>query len=370
MGRIGVRKKKKFRTFIGITFRLGLIVAALCLFISYISSYIDPSRFSVPFFFGLYFIPILAVNLLLFIVALLLRSKSAWIPFIAILPTMLFAERFYKFGSSKADVKDANIVKIETYNVGKFYLSKEKLSIPKALNGVVSQIKESQPDIVCLQEVFFQNVDVIAKIFPDYKYQTHHLFIYGRGNVSGNLILSKYEIIHGEVINFKHSTNLSLCADIVIHKDTIRVYNNHLESNAISPTTLIKNIRENKTNSKVLSEEIINVHSKLSTTGKRRAKQVEAVLKNIQHSPYPAIICGDLNDIPMSYTYHKLYTGNKDTFRESGKGFSATYSMAWPLLRIDYVFIPQHFISVSHTTVKCNYSDHYPVIAEFAIPIQ
>ena len=80
------RKKRRIPLLFGITFRFVLTVAALCLFLSYISSYIDPSRFSAPLFFGLYFIPILAINIILFMIALLGRSKSVWIPLIAILP--------------------------------------------------------------------------------------------------------------------------------------------------------------------------------------------------------------------------------------------------------------------------------------------
>ena len=68
----------------------------------------------------------------------------------------------------------------------------------------------------------------------------------------------------------------------------------------------------------------------------------------------------------MSYTYHKLSYGNKDTFKEAGHGFSATFSLLWPLFRIDYVFIPESFKGVSHNTIRCNYSDHYPVVAEFS----
>ena len=69
----------------------------------------------------------------------------------------------------------------------------------------------------------------------------------------------------------------------------------------------------------------------------------------------------------MSYTYHKLSYNRKDTFKESGKGFAATYSVLWPMLRIDYVFIPESFEGLSHKTIKCDFSDHYPVVTEFTI---
>ncbi|MBO7563007.1 MAG: endonuclease/exonuclease/phosphatase family protein [Bacteroidales bacterium] len=366
MGRVRGRKRRRVPRFFGITFRLVLIVAAACLFLSYISSYIDPSKFSLPLFFGLYFIPILFVNILLFLIAVLSRSKSAWITVVALLPALLFTERFFRFGSSKKSGAESNAIKIETYNVGRFILSASKQTKAATMDSVVHQIQNSSPDIVCLQEMRLDSIGLANKVFPGYRYRTFHLFGSSKGKRTGNMILSKYEIINGGVLKFKQSTNLSLYADIVINKDTVRVYNNHLESYAISPTALIKRIREKKSKSEEVAEEIINVHTKLKNTVIRRSGQVSSILKNIHKSPYPAIICGDFNDTPMSFTYHKLSYGSLDTFKESGRGFSATYSMLWPLLRIDYIFIPKTFKGFSHQTLKVKHSDHYPVIAEFS----
>jgi len=343
-----------------------LIIAALCLFLAYISSYIDPAKTSIPLFFGLYYIPILIVNIILFIIALLSRSKSAWISIIALLPTLLFAERFYKIASHPEEAS-GNTIRLETYNVGNFVLSKKGMSSTAVMDGIANQIQKDDPDIVCFQEVYLRNKSQISKTFPGYRYKTFHFFNHSNGRVSGNVILSKYRIINGGVLRFKGSTNLAVYADIVIQDDTIRVYNNHLESYAISLTALVKRIREKRKSYDKLSSEIINIHTKVRNTVIRRSKQVSVILSDIQKSPYPAVICGDLNDIPMSYTYHKLSHGKNDTFRESGKGFSATYSAMWPLLRIDYVFIPKSFASISHKTLKYDYSDHYPVLTEFSV---
>ena len=138
-------KKRRIPLLFGITFRFVLTVAALCLFLSYISSYIDPSRFSAPLFFGLYFIPILAINIILFMIALLGRSKSVWIPLIAILPALLFAERFFKFKSSEETASGSNPIKIETYNVGKFRLSSGGLSDNRFQNDYFFTPKASNP---------------------------------------------------------------------------------------------------------------------------------------------------------------------------------------------------------------------------------
>ncbi|MBR5398682.1 MAG: endonuclease/exonuclease/phosphatase family protein [Bacteroidales bacterium] len=357
-------RRRRVPRFFGITFRLVLIVAGICLVLSYISSYIDPTKFSVPMFFGLYFIPILAINFLLLILALLSRSKSAWITIVALLPSLLFAERFVRFGGGKET--GAPKIKIETYNVGLFRLSKNKLTYNQTMDSIISQINKCDADIVCLQEVYFNNRQVAKTILPKYKWRTYHLNSHRNGKQSGNIILSRYKIAEGNYIKFKSSTNLSLYADIVIGEDTLRVYNNHLQSYAISPTALLQKIRTKKTFSEEMGNEIISVHNKFRNTVIQRSHQVNTVLDNIKKSPYPSVICGDFNDIPMSYTYHKLSYGNKDTFKEAGHGFSASFSLLWPLFRIDYVFIPESFKGISHKTIRCNYSDHYPVVAKFS----
>ena len=106
------------------------------------------------------------------------------------------------------------------------------------------------------------------------------------------------------------------------------------------------------------------MHEKMKGTTIKRSDQVNTILEHIESSRHPVIICGDFNDTPISYTYHKLAQGRKDSFREAGKGFAATFAPAWPLLRIDYILFPKQFRGISHTTPRTGFSDHYPVIAE------
>ena len=358
------RRRRRVPRLFGITFRMVLIVAGLCLLLSYVSSYIDPAKFSIPIFFGLYFIPILAINFLLLLIALLSRSKSAWITIIALLPSLLFAERFVRLGGGKES--GASKIKLETYNVGLFRLSKDKMTYSQTMDSILSQIENCDADIVCLQEVYLNNRQVANSILPKYKWRSFHLISHKNGKQSGNIIFSRHRIAKGGVIKFKNSTNLSVYADIVIGDDTLRVYNNHLQSYAISPTSLLQKIRTKKTFSEDMGNEILSVHNKFRNTVIQRSHQVNKVLDNISKSPYPYIVCGDFNDIPMSYTYHRFSSGRKDTFKEAGRGFSASFSLLWPLFRIDYVFIPENFKGISHKTIRCKFSDHYPVIAEFA----
>ena len=94
----------------------------------------------------------------------------------------------------------------------------------------------------------------------------------------------------------------------------------------------------------------------------RRPKQVDKVFSDIENCPVEAFVCGDFNDNPMSYSYYRLTRGRKDSFVEAGEGFGATFARMWPLLRIDYILLPDRFNALEHKCPRIGFSDHYPVI--------
>ncbi len=380
-----VSRRRKTPFVFAFSFRFILIISAIAMLLSYLSVYINPIKSSVPLFFGLYFIPIAAVNFLLFIIALVHKSRSAWIPIIVLLPSLLFAETFFKIGSTQVPEKEGIKLKIESYNVGMFSSASKtndsnnknspeaKTGIRKRRsenrNAVMQHIRNNTAEIVCLQEVYVESkkqIDTLLK--KEFKYRYYHIFKLGNGHYFGNLTLSKFPISASGKISFPQSTNLSIYTDIVHYGKTIRIYNNHLESYNVSFTGLIKKFnRKNNPHREEIKNELIEVHEKMRNTFIKRSEQVDKILATINESSNPAIICGDFNDTPMSYTYYQLSKGRKDSFKEAGNWFAGTYIPVWPLLRIDYILFPQEYEGVTHTTLKADLSDHYPIIAEIII---
>lgn len=358
----GKNKRKRSPWPIALIFRLVLIIAASALVMSYISVYFNPRITSIPLFFGLYFIPLVLINVLLLIAGLLRRSGATWITFIVLLPSLLFADLFVGFSSSEASEKGIAL-KVCTYNVGMFSQQKSKTKVQE-LEGIARFVAKEEPGVVCMQEFFIRDTNLIAENFPEYQYRYYHFFRMKTGSRFGNIIMSKFPIVESGKLTFKGSTNLCVYVDIEHFGKKIRVYNTHLESHNMSFTSLIKRM----SNSQQVSDELIEVHDKLASTFKKRALQVDSIARHAQASEVPSIICGDFNDTPMSYTYHKLVKNKKDSFKESGKGFSASYRFLWPVLRIDYILYPKEFGSMNHRTVKVPFSDHYPVFAEIIIP--
>jgi len=70
------------------------------------------------------------------------------------------------------------------------------------------------------------------------------------------------------------------------------------------------------------------------------------------------VYCGDMNDVPMSYSYHQLRTRLDDAFAESGKGVGGTYNGRLPNLRIDHILHDPSIASWAFFTHPEKLSDH------------
>ena len=341
------------RTFGSTLFSLLALVVAAALLLSYLALFFNPTDYPVLMFFGLYFIPILLLNLLVLLIALVKYQRSLLIPILALIPTLFLADRFVKFGREEQELS-GKPVKVLTYNLGRYAAGGRRVTSNESISGIRRLLAEQDADIVCLQEFAVSDTTSLSTYLPEYPYRARHLF---KGNrYFGNLTLSRYPIRHVESLTFPDSRNLSLVTDIDVAGQQIRVYNCHLESYSLSFTALVKRLFRKSH----FKDEMVQVHGKVREATRRRSAQVDAVLQNEAASPYPSLVCGDFNDTPISYTYHRLIQTKKDSFAEAGTGFGATYSVLWPMLRVDYILLPQEYAADRHETLRVPWSDHYP----------
>ena len=122
---------------------------------------------------------------------------------------------------------------------------------------------------------------------------------------------------------------------------------------------------------------IINTHLGLSK--RERLAQVDALLgpEWLAHDSCrtPTILCGDFNALPASSVYRKVSAVLKDSQRSAASHRpKPTFPSAFPLVRIDYVFI-SHDIQVKRVDVPRKpltrvASDHLPLVVDLAIPAQ
>ena len=347
--------RKKFSPFKTV-FWLLAIIFGIALAVSYCSVYINPVHFWIPAFFGLYFVPLVIINFTILFLALLKRSTIAWIPFISLLPTLLFVELFIRWGENSETGPEAPL-KIASYNVHSFTYGQR--SREDTMNEINRFLNQERVDIVCLQEFFCTDTGKIHEFFPSYPY-----LCFGSKSVKkayqGNLILSRYPLENTGEITFPDSQRNCIYADYHLDGREFRIYNTHLESNNISLNAIADRLHRYQE----APDEFIQAHRRIREAFKIRARQVEAISKHLKSCPKPYILCGDFNDTPVSYTYHRLQDGLQDSFRQAGNGFGATYRYLWPSLRIDFILYHNAFTAKTLVTPRLPFSDHYPVVTE------
>ena len=258
---------------------------------------------------------------------------------------------FYKIEVSRSYGEksyERSALKIMSYNVRSFIDDKGE----RRLDSIAMFVKKANPDILCFQEMGFSELadSLLRPLQPMPKSLS-------RVDLSP-AIYSRYPIIKAHRVD---SIKNFVWVDMVIRDDTIRVFNNHLQSATIQHED-IAYIENHEYIADEEWSELRSVVDRLTKNNKLRAAQVDSLRVLIDASPYPTIVCGDFNDTPVSYTYRKMSKGFADAFREVGRGFSHTFKGFFGMLRIDYVLSSDEFEPLSYEAVdSVKYSDHHPV---------
>lgn len=352
--------------FFGLSSRVLMLIVAGLLVLSYLTIVVNPAEAWVVTLLGLLFVPLSLLNLILVLWALKRRSKAIFIPLLAFFPAIFFMGRYVQLGDVEPEPHDGKPLKVISYNVGAFSLYGKKAGVAskqECADSVIAYLLSQDADIICLQEFHVDDINKIRSLLRrkfkgyDAEYFINHQ--YGKG--SGNVTLSRFPAVGKGVINFDQSSNLALYTDYKMERRKFRVYNCHFQSYGISFNGMVRAWHSRG------EEALAETGRKVKKSILLRPKQVNQVLEHIESSPLEAFVCGDFNDNPMSYTYHRMTRDRKDSFREAGQGFGATFSMLWPMLRIDYILFPERCSGVSYKVERLPYSDHYPIVAEMSI---
>lgn len=271
--------------------------------------------------------------------------------------------------------KEINALRVLSWNVELFNVKGHKKH-PEIQNEMLQLINQVKPDIICFQEMVAADTlrKGVINYLPDFSRKLnmpYHYYSYDPGldfdkqHHFGKIIFSKLPIIRFRTITAKKDVYNSTFQYVDLHKgrDTIRVINLHLQSLKFTPdnfaflSTVSMENKEDYHASK-------NILKKLKTAFIRRHWQSDQVKRIIDQSPYPVIVCGDLNDVPNSYAYTTIGHGLKNAFREKGFGIGNTFSAISPTLRIDNIFTDKRFDVKQFVRIKKKLSDHYPIIAD------
>ncbi len=352
--------------FFGFTSRVLMLIVAALLALSYLSIVINPAQVWVVSIFGILFVPLMTLNVILLLWAVKRRSKSFMIPLMILLPSVFFIGRYVQLNSDEAieEPVTGDTLKIVSWNVGRFGMHDRGISGRReCVDSIFRFIREQDADIICLQEFHISDASRVRAYLKEKmrEYNSEYYLFTESGGNSGNLTLSRIPVYGKGKIKFEQSANLAIYTDYRVGDRSFRVYNCHFESYNVSLSGLIHAVA--RRDSVVMAE----TGTKVKRSITRRPKQVDRVFTDIENCPVEAFVCGDFNDNPMSYTYYRMTRGRKDAFVEAGDGFGATYSLLWPMLRIDYVLYPESYRAISHEIPHVRYSDHYPVVTEIEL---
>ena len=230
--------------------------------------------------------------------------------------------------------------------------------------AMLQYINRLDADIVCLQEVLVYKsgqrltLPMLREAMRQYPYTYYDFKHYNSRRQFGNVVFSRYPLIHKQTIRYESASNISSQCDVVVGADTLRLVVNHLESFKLEDS----DFHIDSLTSGNFKESSLN--RKLTKTSQLRRKQVQQVRSAIRQSPYPAIAVGDFNAVPLSLVYWTMNLGMRDCFAETSVGrYGATYQRKGIGIRIDYIFCSRELVPLACRTEKKHYSDHYPVVA-------
>ena len=348
------------------------IVSIILLLLSPLAWYVSPYRTAIFSFIGLAFPVILTSNVLCLILWLVLKKrKAALIIGIALILcykpiTILFP---LNFNTQRVPEKS---LKVLTYNVMGFMRESKK----ESAHPLLEYIAKTDADIVCLQEYMISKTGKslltqrdVNKILKNYPYSSITGLEYsGKYHTYGLACFSKYPITNTHEFTFKSSYNGAAIYTLDVNGETYLVSNNHLESNKISSSDkkLYSNFlatRDYPTAVEVGS----NIKRRMGRGYTKRASQAQQVSDYINEQEYDKlIVCGDFNDMPISYAYKRMKGNLADSYASTGFGPGITYHEHLFLFRIDYILHSKNLKAYKTTVDRVNFSDHYPVLTYLA----
>lgn len=290
-------------------------------------------------------VPYLIAMHLVFVVYWMVRGKRYFLlSLLLLIVGYFFLGTFYKFNLSIVPIpkEDLSIMSYNVLGFDKYHRMAEE----RVNERIEDFVTEQDPDIIAFQEFDSRQL----KRFIQYP----HSAIFRTGKRVQQAIFSKYPIVSKGTLDFPDTWNNAVFADIAYKKDTIRIYNLHLQSFQVVPS---RAFIEQEPSKKLLG--------RINRTFLKQQQQARIVAAHRESSPYKAILCGDFNNTQYSNTYKVVKGDLKDSFLEMGSGFGRTYNLRRLPFRIDFILGDASFGITSHRNYDVRFSDHYPVMATF-----
>jgi endonuclease/exonuclease/phosphatase (EEP) superfamily protein YafD len=242
----------------------------------------------------------------------------------------------YLPGTPPSVAADAPRLRVMTYNIR---------TTAGTVGSASSVIRAANADIVGLQELHTSGARMLAAGLAD-MYPYHALHTEGE-TLIGVGLFSRYPIIDSD---YWRAAMGNQRVEVDFNGQRVVVYNVHPPPPSMSRSGQLA-----------------------------RDQEIGALLARSAEETLPTLLIGDFNTNDQNPIYREITARYRDSYREAGWGTGATfpnmqfvYSLLRylpPVVRIDYIFHDERWTTTqAYVGRDSGGSDHYPVIAELALP--
>jgi endonuclease/exonuclease/phosphatase family metal-dependent hydrolase len=373
----GIFKKITKGTFVFINVMFGIPMCIL-----YLLPYLSPSSLAFFNLFPLAFPYLLIIQILFLFFWLFFQRIYMIIPAVFILVCSKLIVSVIGLNLSEGKKTSANNqFSIASWNVQLFGFFNREASLDTSM---LSYVKAMKSDVFCAQELVFSLDDKSSFSLENLKKQLGYKYVYAGNDrafgVHANnhpkngkeyfpfclAIFSNYPIVQSKKIQpIPEYNHTFIWADILVGKDTLRIFNIHLQSMHFVKKDYDFIEKIDRQSAGTFTDRGQSLLRKMREANFQRAIQVQSVREEIRKSPHPVILCGDLNDVPNSYAYQILDRELNDAFADKGFGIGRTFKFLAPTLRVDYIFYNKTLPLKKIAVEQGPSSDHKSLIATF-----
>lgn len=339
-------------------------ITVLLLWASAASALVSPIHFKYLSILGLAF-PGFAVAVIgMLLVNLIFARRNAWIPLFGILGASFSLYSYCPINLPSPAPKGS--LKILTYNTMGFAQYSDGTETATQREALLQYVDNCHPDIFCFQE----GATVPDQVYTiDILNRTRKYLPYNdRSAIGGNILgcLSKYPIVGKDTLHCSDSNGAIVFRLLLGHQDTLHLVNCHLQSMGLSKKEREQyhDIVRSPNNSHVDEHSRLLI-SKISRATLQRSLQAESVAHYVeQHKGKNVIVCGDFNDTPISYAFHRLHSaGLTDAYGATANGIGRSFNRDAIFVRIDHLFCSEQWKPYSFKIDQSiSASDHYPLV--------
>ena len=366
-----IKKLSHWKKFVRFVFRLFSLVVISCYLLSYLSSDFTPSVFMFFSVLGLFFWPLLIMFLVAFIL-MAFRKEWKWLIAFGICFSFSLPDLFSFFnlhsGNEQASGGIGMTVMTHNSHLMGYY---DGENAKKNRDAILDEIHRVKPNILCLQECYwntnggdFLSEQSRNEILSGYAVHERTTHVLSDGGRFGLVIFSNYPVVNQGQVPFENEVNnFCIYMDVLVGRDTLRVYNAHLQSFRLKKKSL--QLFDENIDIDEIQNESRPLFIQLYRSSLKRSQQVNVLAAHVESCKYKVIVAGDFNDTPVSYTYNRLTKNLEDSFQDAAVGIGSTYRGPLLGLRIDYVLHSKGLHANSYSTSEAGASDHRPVIVKF-----